>query len=141
MRQSKTLKSAVIIGATALLGIGVTVGAAHAGGADTPDTTKPAPFAKVVNKQTGKSSNVPLKEIGKDEIGEGAMSCAVPLDGDGAGGVAFKLDSAGKPGKKTPVKLISKGKSDGKSAVCSELVEGKPAAPNKVEGKPAAAKK
>ncbi|MFI0709747.1 hypothetical protein ACH4SK_03655 [Streptomyces inhibens] len=92
MRQPKTLKRAMLIGATALLGISATVGAAHAGVAQADDantraTPKPAvtsvqhtdkssgASAKAVNLKTGETKSVPVK-ASKDK---GASAEAVDL--------------------------------------------------------------
>ncbi|MFE7131074.1 hypothetical protein ACFVIM_09465 [Streptomyces sp. NPDC057638] len=118
MRQSKTVKRAVIIGATALLGISATLGAAQANGAD---TTEPKPSVTVqhaekgsaastdvVGKETGGGERPPLKVTREHKSGEGAEFCFTPADGQLPDGAAALSSRADQPGLLTVAKLVSK---------------------------------
>ncbi|GGZ17301.1 hypothetical protein GCM10010387_07490 [Streptomyces inusitatus] len=114
MRQSKTLKRAAIVGATALLGVSAAIGAAQANGADSSDTSEPksattvqhpdkgvGPSTESVDKDPGwdpgKAADRPGKVTSKHAFGDASAFCFVPADGELPTGAA--LPSGGADGK------------------------------------------
>ncbi|MHB6904103.1 hypothetical protein [Streptomyces sp. DB-54] len=126
MRKPQTLKRAVMIGATALLGVSAAIGTAHADGANTSDATKPAATKPAATaKFMDRTASFSTKVIGKHKSGKGAKFCAEPVDVpvDVPAGATFVSDSADKPGLKVSTKMIGKYKSGKGAKFCAEPVE------------------
>ncbi|PJN32420.1 hypothetical protein CG747_42835 [Streptomyces sp. CB02959] len=122
MRKPQTLKRAVMIGATALLGVSAAIGTAHADGANTSDATKPAATKPAATaKFTDRTASFSTKVTGKHKSGKGAKFCAEPVDVPA--GATFVSDSADKPGLKVSTKMIGKYKNGKGAKFCAEPVE------------------
>ncbi|MEW1547828.1 hypothetical protein [Streptomyces tsukubensis] len=128
MRQSKTVKRAVIVGATALLGITAAVGAAQANGAGSAGATEPVPAAtvqhsgngsgasaEVVDPRTGEPTNLPVRVIGTPGGGEDPVFCYDPGHGKAPTSVTFVSAGVGEQGLKTSTQPVGKAAAKGKS--------------------------